>query len=354
MPLWTLLIPMLGLVLLGATGAVGVNTALLVCSAAVLAGAVLAAVHHAEVVAHRVGEPYGTLILALAVTVIEAALILSMMLAGGDDTAVLARDTIQAAVMIICNGVVGLCILVGGIVHREQSFRVEGADAGLAALIVMSALVLAFPAFVTGAAGERQAHKLAFIAVASASLWAIYVFIQTVRHRDYFLPTDDVAQTGTHADPPSNPVAWASFGLLLVSLVVVVGLAKVLSPSIEQAVEAAGLPRAVVGIVIALVVLLPETAAAARAARANRLQTSLNLAIGSALASIGLTIPVVVVAALAFDLPLALGLAPTDLLLLAVTLLVATVTLGSGRTHVMQGAVHLVLFAAFLFLAFSA
>jgi Ca2+:H+ antiporter len=339
--------------LLVVAGIVGVGTWLAMLCGIGLIGAVIAAVHHAEVIAHRVGEPFGTLLLAVAVTVIEASLILSMMVAGGDDMAVLPRDTIYAAVMIICTGVVGLCILVGGIVHREQSFRVEGAGAGLAALIVMSSLTLVLPVFTTSTpGGTYSTMQLGFVAVTSIVLWAIFVFIQTVRHRDYFIPVVDDTNVEVHADPPTIRQAWASFGLLLVSLVLVVGLAKMLSPSIEHAVDLAGAPRAVVGIAIALLVLLPETWAAVRAARANRLQTSMNLAIGSALACIGLTIPVVVVAAVTSTLPLVLGLEAKDLVLLAVTFVTSAVTLASGRTYVMQGAIHLVLFAAFLFLAF--
>jgi Ca2+:H+ antiporter len=275
------------------------------------------------------------------------------MFAGGDDAAALPRDTIYAAVMIICGGVVGLCVLVGGLAHHEQSFHVGGAGAGLAALIVMASLTLELPAFTPGTpTGAPSTAQLVFIAVASATLWAIFVFIQTVRHRDYFIPRAGAADPEVHAEPPTLRQAWTSFGLLLGSLVAVVGLAKLLSPAIEQAVDAAGAPRAVIGIVIAMLVLLPETWAAARAARADRLQTSMNLAIGSALASIGLTIPVVVAAAVAFDLPLVLNLAPKDLAMLAITFLVSAVTLGTGRVHIMQGAVHLVLFATFLFLAF--
>jgi Ca2+:H+ antiporter len=332
---------------------VGVGPVLAVMCGVALIGAVLVAVHHAEVVAHRLGEPFGTLVLALSVTAIEAALILSMMMAGGEEMSVLARDSIYAAVMIICNGVVGLCILLGGLAHREQTFRVEGAGPGLAALIVMSALTLVLPVFTTTTSGGTYSKsQLAFVAVTSAALWAIYVFVQTVRHRDYFIPATDASNPGAHAKPPTTCQAWLSFGLLLVSLVAVVGLAKKLSPTIERAVETARAPRSVVGIVIAALVMLPETWAAARAARANRLQTSMNLAIGSALACIGLTVPVVVVASMAFGLPLVLGLDNKDMVLLAVTFVVSTVTLGTGRTYLMQGAVHLVLFAAFLFLAF--
>jgi Ca2+:H+ antiporter len=332
---------------------IGVSTWLAIVCGAALIGVVLVAVHHAEVVAHRLGEPFGTLVLALSVTGIEAALILSMMMAGGEEMAVLPRDSIYAAVMIICNGVEGLCILVGGMAHREQTFRVEGAGAGLAALIVMASLTLVLPAVTTTTSGGTYSNaQLEFLAVTSAALWAIYVFVQTVRHRDYFIPAVDAANPEAHAAPPTLRAAWTSFGLLLVSLVAVVGLAKKLSPSIEQAVLAVRAPRAVVGIIIAGLVLLPETWAAVRAAWANRLQTSMNLAVGSALASIGLTIPVVVVASIMLGLPLVLGLDHKDMVMLGVTFLVSAVTLGTGRTYVMQGAVHLVLFAAFLFLAF--
>ena len=353
MPLWTWLIPVLSLALLVAAVVAGVGVLLAVLCGVGLMGTVIAAVHHAEVVAHRVGEPFGTLILALAVTVIEAALVLSMMIAGGDDMAVLARDALYAAVMIILSGIVGICILLGGIAHREQTFRVEGAGAGLAALIVMSTLTLVIPVFTkTTPSPIYSSSQLAFVAVTSAALWGIFIFIQTVRHRDYFIPVTGAANPEAHADPPTARAAWVSFGLLLVSLVVVVGLAKVLSPTIERAVEAADAPRVVVGIVIASLVLLPEAWAAVRAARADRLQSSMNLAIGSALACIGLTVPVVVLASIVFELPLVLGLDPKDMAMLVLTFLVSAVTLGTGRTYMMQGAVHLVLFAAFLFLAF--
>lgn len=349
----TWLIPLLSLALLvvASLADMGVFVGIL-CGAALIA-AVIVAVHHAEVVAHRVGEPFGTLILALAVTAIEAALILSMMIAGGPDMAALPRDSIYAAVMIICTGVVGLCILIGGVVHHEQSFRVEGAGGGLGALIVMSVLTLVLPVFTTSTAGGTYAiPQLAFVATSALALWAIFVFIQTIRHRDYFIPAAGTDDPDAHADPPTAGTTWLSFSLLLVSLIAVVGLAKKLSPAIEHGVEVAKAPKAVVGIVIAMVVLLPETFAAVRAARANRLQTSMNLAIGSAMACIGLTVPVVVAASIIFKLPLVLGLEPKDIVLLAMTFLVSAYTLGTGRTYVMQGAVHLVIFAAFLLLAF--
>lgn len=350
---WTWLVPVLALGSLLVALAIGVGPWLALLCGLMLAGAVFVAVHHAEVVAHKVGEPFGTLVLALAVTAIESSLILSMMVAGGQDMAVLARDSIYAAVMIICTGVVGLCLLVGGLAHREQTFRVEGAGAGLAALMVLAALTLVLPTFTTSTPGGTYSRsQLAFVAVSSALLWAIFVFVQTMRHRDYFIPAVNASALEAHAPPPTTRQAWASFGLLLLSLGIVVGLAKMLSPTIERAVEVAQAPRAVVGIVIAALVLLPETWAAVRAARADRLQTSMNLAVGSALATIGLTVPLVVLASVSLGLPLVLGLAPKEMVLLAVTFLVSAVTLGTGRTYLMQGAVHLVLFAAYLFLAF--
>lgn len=348
---WPQFAPPVALLVLAA-GLLAPMTALLLlaCIVALLA-AVVAAVHHAEVVAQRVGEPYGTLVLALAITVIEVALVLSIMLAGGANAAAVARDTIYAAVMVICNAVVGICLLLGGLRHGEQSFRIEGTGTGLAALVALSTLVLVIPALTTSSPGGTYTDsQLVFVALSSITLWAAFVFIQTVRHRDYFLPAVAADDESIHAAPPTNAQAWVSVGLLLASLVSVVGLAKVMSPSIEAAVLAADAPKAVVGVLIAVIVLMPETWAAMRAARANRLQTSMNLAIGSALASIGLTIPVVVGAAVFLDLPMTLGLAPKDIAMLALTFVVAAITLGSGRTNLMQGAVHLSIFAAFMFL----
>jgi Ca2+:H+ antiporter len=351
-PRWALIVPLLAIALLGAAFVWPGGTALLVLAGLALVGAVQAAVYHAEVVAHRVGEPYGTLVLALAVTVIEVALIVSMMLGGGADKAELPRDTIFAAVMIICNGVVGLCLLVGGLRHHEQTYRIESASSSLAVLVALATLSLVLPSFTTSSpGGTYTTGQLVFAAVASLVLWAVYVFVQTVRHRDYFLPAGEPSNEEAHAVPPSKAKALASFGLLLVALVAVVGLAKVLSPSIEAALDASGAPKAVVGVAIALLVLLPETVAAVRAAHVDRLQTSFNLAYGSALASIGLTIPVVAVASLWLDMPLVLGLEPKDLVMLTLTFVVSAITLTYGRTHMMHGAVHLVIFAAFAFLA---
>lgn len=318
-----------------------------------LAGAVLAAVHHAEVVAHRVGEPLGALVLALAITIIEVALIVALMLAGGPDAGQLARDTVFAAVMIICNGVVGLCMAVGGIRHREQDFQASGVNTGLAALVALATLSMVLPTFTTSTPGPTYSTaQLIFAAVASLVLWGLYVLAQTVHYREHFLPVE-----GTAADPhgplPTGKQAALSVVLLVVALVAVVGLAKTMSPRLELLLHTVGAPRAVLGVLIAMLVLAPETLAALRAARQTNLQTSFNLAYGSALASIGLTIPAVVIVSLAMDLPLILGLGPKDLVLLALTFVVSSITLVSGRTTWMLGAVHLVVFGAFVFLAFA-
>jgi Ca2+:H+ antiporter len=353
MPLWSFLIPPAAAALLGVAMMLPMGALLGSVCVLALIGSVIAGVHHAEVVAHKVGEPFGTLVLAIAITIIEVALILTLMLSGGPDKNTLPRDTIFSTIMIICNGVVGLCLLIGGLRHREQTFHVVGANAALATLVALTTLSLVLPAFTTSSTGPTYTtSQLMFSAVASLVLWGVFVFIQTVRHRDYFLPVSNAADEDMHAPPPTAKMAWASFALLFVALVAVVGLAKVMSPIIEVAVISAGAPKGVIGIAIAILVLLPETWAAVRAARANRLQTSFNLALGSALASIGLTIPAVAFTSMAIGVPLVLGLDPKDLILLLLTFLMTAITLVAGRTHLMQAAVHIVIFAAFLFLAF--
>jgi Ca2+:H+ antiporter len=313
--------------------------------------AVFAAVYHAEVVAHRTGEPFGTLVLAVAVTIIEVALIVSVMVAAPAEKAGLARDTVFAVVMIVCNGIVGLCLLWGGARHHEQGFQVHGASAALAVLAALTMLTLVLPNFATSAPGPLfSTSQLVFAGTVSLVLYCSFVFIQTVRHRDYFLAGKPDKEEA-HAPPPSNTTAAVSAGLLFAVLVAIVGLAKSLTPTLEIGVARLDVPKPVVGIVIAALVLLPEGLAALRAARANQLQTSLNLALGSALASIGLTIPVVAGVSIVIRQPLELGLGTKDEVLLALTLLTGVITLGTGRTTVLQGIVHLVIFAVFLFFA---
>ncbi len=351
LPLWTILAPLFGWAALGLWGLVqaGVVSALLV---AALFSCVLAAVHHAEVIAHKLGEPFGTLSFAVAVTVIEVGLIVSLKLAGGEEAQALARDTVFAAIMIILNGVVGLCLLIGGLRHREQTYIQSGVSAGLATLAALSVITLILPNHVVSLPGPVFAPaQLAFVGLVSLVLYGTFVLVQTVRHRAYFLPSGSAERDeSVQATPPTTRVAIRSAGLLIVSLAAVVWLAKTLAPNVEAAVTAVGAPKALVGVVIAGLVLLPEGLAAVRAARADRLQTSLNLALGSALATIGLTIPVVAAMALVFDWTIILGVDAKSTVLLMLTLLVSALSLSTGRTTVMQGALHLVLFAVFLFM----
>ncbi len=348
-PHWTWVVPALAWAVIATCLAMpGVLVSGLVAVA--LVGAVIAAVHHAEVVAHRVGEPFGTLVLAVAVTVIEVALIVSVMLSGGAGKEALPRDTVFAAIMICCNGIVGLCLLIGGVHHREQGFQIQGASAALAVLSALSVLSMVLPNYAIAVPGPTlSTSQLVFAGIISLVLYLVFVFIQTIRHRDYFLAQSE--SEDAHAAAPSTRAALASLGLLSVALIAVVGLAKILSPVVEDGVSRMGAPAAVVGIVIAMLVLLPEGFAALRNARANRLQTSLNLALGSALASIGLTIPTVAAVSILMGQPIHLGLQAKEIVLLALTLIVGVITLGTGRTTLLQGVVHLAIFAAFLFFA---
>ncbi|MBT2481809.1 calcium:proton antiporter [Streptomyces sp. ISL-94] len=357
---WTLLVPVVALVALVFSWGRDLPGFAVALVSLCLAGAVLAAVHHAEVVAHRVGEPFGSLVLAVAVTVIEVALIVTLMADGGGKTASLARDTVFAAVMITCNGIVGLSLLVGALRNRVAVFNAEGSGAALATVATLAVLSLVLPTFTTSKPGpEFSTAQLTFAAVASLALYGLFITVQTVRHRDYFLPVDTGRRPGTHADDsahatrPTARAALAGLGLLLVALVAVVGNAKAVSPTIEKGVADAGLPNAVVGVIIALLVLAPETLAAVRAARRDRVQTSLNLGYGSAIASIGLTIPAIALASVWLSGPLTLGLDPVHMVLLALTVVVSALTLAPGRATLLQGGVHLVLLAAYLFLAVS-
>ena len=353
---WTSVAPPLAIVVLAVSWGRELPAVVAAVVGVVLASAVLAAVHHAEMVALRVGEPLGSLVLAVAVTVIEVGLILTLTASGGPSTASLARDTVFAAVMITCNGILGLSLFIGAVRYRLAVFNPEGSGAALGTVATLATLCLVLPTFTTARAGPQfSPGQLTFAALASLLLYGAFVSTQTVRHRDFFLP---VAADGSvlegeeaHAAPPGPRAARISLALLVVALVGVVGLAKVLSPTIESGVAGAGLPPSFVGVVIALLVLLPETLAAANAAGRNRIQVSLNLALGSAMASIGLTIPAVAVASIWLEGPLVLGLGATQMVLLALTVVVGALTLVPGRATRLQGAVHLVLLAAFVFLA---
>ena len=325
----------------------------------VLAAAVVSAVHHAEVVAARVGEPFGSLTLAVAVTVIEVALIVTLMTVNPGETQALARDTVFAALMITCNGIVGLALITRTLRGGEATFNAAGAVSGLSAIAAIATFSLVIPTFTESTSGPTlTTTQLAFAAVAALVIYLAYVLVQTVRHRDYFLPDEPDTTAGTlredeHVTAPGNRTAIASLVLLVLALVAVVGLAKTTSPLIEAGVANAGLPATAVAVVIALLVLLPESIAAVRAARRNRIQTSLNLAYGSAMASIGLTIPTIAVISWLFDFQLILGLGPTAIVLLAATLFTGLGTVLAGRATVLQGGIHLALLGGFLVLVVS-
>ena len=320
-------------------------------SAFLLLVSVFAAVHHAEVVALKVGEPFGSVLLALAVTVIETSLIVAAMLAGGAVENSLARDTVFSAVSIVLNGVVGVCLLVGGVRYHEQAFRVSGTASALSVRATLAVLSLVLPNFTLTKLGPQYSPtQLVFVGALSVNLYAVFAFVQSVRHRDYFLPEAD----SENCEEPAKPSAWATAAaalMLLVSLLAVVLLAETPSESLELAIASAGLPPSFLGVVIAALVLLPESVAAIKAVDANRVQTSLNLAIGSAIASIGLTIPAVAGVSLFLGRELTLGLDPEGTAILLLTLFVSSMTLATGRATILQGAVHLVIFGVFLLLA---
>jgi Ca2+:H+ antiporter len=348
-------VPPLAAIVLVLTWGRSPGALVLVVAGVFLAAAVPSAVHHAEVIAHRVGEPFGSLVLAVAVTTIEVGLIVSLMVASPSDTESLARDTVYAALMITCNGIVGISLLASTLRERIAEFNAEGATTALATVLTLATLTLVLPTFTTATPGpEFSPAQLTFAAVASIVLYACFVFVQTVRHRDYFLPPSDFAATADddHTDRPTNRATLTSLALLFVALVAVVGLAKVESPAIEDAVHAIGAPSSAVGVVIAILVLTPESLAALRNARRGRVQNSFNLALGSAMASIGLTIPTIAVASIWLEGPLVLGLEPTQLVLLGITAIAVTLTVLPGRATLQEAVVHLVIVACFGFLAF--
>lgn len=313
-----------------------------------LFGTVFAAVHHAEVIAHKIGEPYGTLLLTLAVTVIEVALIATIML-GEKDVPTLARDTVFAVVMIVCNGLVGICILVGGLRYREQDFQVTGVNVYLCVLIVIATITLILPNYTLTMPGPfYSATQLGFVSVITIVLYGVFLYTQTIRHRDYFI-VETEEQQAEHAAATGKEMI-VSVALLLVSLIAVVLLAKKFSLVIDAGAAAIGAPPAFAGVVVALLVLLPESIAAMAAARKNDLQKSINLALGSSIATIGLTVPAVAIAAYVLDKTLVLGLDARDMVLLAMTMLVSMMTFGTGRTNILLGLVHLLIFAVFIFL----
>ncbi|MEH2550060.1 Ca2+:H+ antiporter [Bradyrhizobium sp. AZCC 2262] len=317
---------------------------------AILFGTVFAAVHHAEVIAERIGEPYGTLLLTLAVTIIEVALIATIML-GDKPQPALARDTVFAVVMIVCNGLVGLCIFIGGLRYREQDFQVSGANLYLSVLFVLATITLIMPNYTLTAPGPvYSAAQLGFVDLVTLMLYGVFLYTQTIRHSDYFIKGG--AGGATETSSLSNRMLALSIALLLVSLLAVVLLAKKFSLVVDVVTAMIGAPPAFAGVLVALLILLPEGVSAIAAARNNDLQKSINLALGSSLATIGLTIPAVGVATYVLDKELVLGLNSQGMVLLLLTFFVSMLTFGTGRTNILFGLVHMVVFAVFVFMVF--
>ncbi|MET0678469.1 MAG: ionic transporter y4hA, partial [Bradyrhizobium sp.] len=316
----------------------------------ILFGTVFAAVHHAEIIAERIGEPYGTLLLTLAVTIIEVALIATIML-GEKEVPTLARDTVFAVVMIVCNGLVGICIFIGGLRYREQDFQVTGANLYLSVLFVMATITLIMPNYTLTTSGPiYSTGQLGFVSVVTLILYGVFLYTQTIRHRDYFVSAAaEAAESGVHA---SNRMLGVSVVLLLISLLAVVLLAKTFSLVVDVVSARIGAPPAFAGVLVALLILLPEGVAAISAARRNDLQKSINLALGSSLATIGLTVPTVAVAAWVLDKQLVLGMNTQSMVLLLLTFMLSMLTFGTGRTNILFGLVHMVVFAVFVFLVF--
>jgi len=315
----------------------------------ILFGTVFAAVHHAEVIAHRIGEPFGTLLLTLSITIIEVALIATIML-GEHEVPTLARDTVFAVVMIVCNGLVGLCIFIGGLQYREQDFQVSGANLHLSVLFAMATIALVLPNYTLTTPGPVYSEaQLEFVSVVTILLYGVFLYTQTIRHRDYFIGQSEAGDDGI---PISGRMLGVSVVLLLASLLGVVLLAKKFSIVVDAATAAIGAPPAFAGVVVALLILLPEGVSAVAAARKNDLQKSINLALGSSVATIGLTVPAVAAAAWALDKQLVLGLSEQNMVELFLTFVLSMLTFGTGRTNILFGLVHMVVFAIFVFLVF--
>lgn len=306
-------------------------------------------VRHAEYLAAKLGEPYGTLILTMSVTVIEVAFIITAVFSGAENSPV-ARDAVFAVFMIMLNGVVGICLLLGGLRHHEQSYNLPGARAFLAVTIPLAVFALVLPNFTQTPGPILSTGQALGIGALTLALYGAFLTMQTARYSGFFKDPDGEADEDDDHNSP-HPVSFHA-AALLVTLLPVVFLTEELGHIVERAVRAAGAPIAVVGVLVAVLVLAPESMGALQAALRNKLQRSVNIALGSVLATIGLTIPGVLLLGTIMGKPIVLGLEPREMLLLAVTLLVSSLTFGGERTNMLQGVVHLVMFVMFVLLMF--
>jgi Ca2+:H+ antiporter len=348
---WTTITPVLAWILFF-SGLIYDSGIFQIAASLLLILSVMCAVHHSETIAERVGEPFGTIILAISITVIEVSIIVSLMISEGSETASLARDTVYAATMLILNGIIGLCLLIGGLKHYEQNFSAPSVTIALISLISIVVFTLVFPTFTESVQGSYYSTpQLIFASIACLIIYGSFLFAQTRKYRQYFL-TVGADENEEAAEPVkiNNRVFITSFVFLIVSLGIVVLLAKTLSPTIESIITSYSLPKTLVGVVIAAIILLPEAIAAVIAARKNRLQTSINLSLGSALASIGLTIPSVAVVCIMLDMPIILGLDIKSIVLLGLSVFTVMLSLSSGKSNIVYGVVLLVSLFAFIFL----
>jgi Ca2+:H+ antiporter len=313
-----------------------------------------AVVRHAEHLAVKLGEPLGTLVLTLAVTGIEVAMIVAIMYTGKGNPA-LARDAMFAVVMIVMNGMVGLSLVLGGLRHHEQTYNLQGANAFLAVIVPLAVLCMVLPNFTTAVPGPTLSPMQAiFFIVMSIGLYGVFLAMQNLRHRAYFMAPESPDEADVH--PPAGPgfrsVPYHA-ALLLAYMLPLVILAKQLAVPIDLGIAMLDAPVALGGLLVAVVVLSPESLSAARAALANELQRSVNILLGSVLATISLTIPAILLIGIATDRAIVLGLDAANMVLLVLTLGVSTLTFASPRTNVLLGAVHMLLFLAYLMIMFE-
>ncbi len=319
----------------------------------ILIGAVITAVHYAEVISAYVGRTFGAIILALSVTVIEVGLIVAIMTSSDIGAASLGRETVFAVIMITCNGIIGFSIVASCLKMAAPTFNSEGSGATLGAIATIATLSFVLPTFTRGSAGPTlTSNQLGFVALVSLGVYFLYLYVLTVRNREHFEDPENLVVV-PYAHHPSKKVFRSSIFMLLIALASVIGLAKIISPSIQGLVINAGLPLTSVAVAVALVILAPEGLAAIRSSSRGDLQTGFNLAYGSALASIGLTIPALAIASEILDIELQLGLSATEIVLFVLTMVVSLVTVSSHRVTLFQGGLHIVIFSSFLFLAIN-
>jgi Ca2+:H+ antiporter len=325
---------------------------------AVILSSAFAVVHHAESLAVRLGEPLGTLVLTLSVIGIEVMMISAVMLTGEGKPA-LARDTMFGVVMIVLNGMIGLSLLLGGLRHHEQEYNLQGANSFLSLIVPLTVLGLILPNFTSASSGPTlSVLQSIFLAIMSVGIYGLFLIIQNWRHREYFVkPAKAIERPGEasaagHADIATNSITYHALFLVMYLLPVVV-LAEEIALPIDHGIEVLHAPLALSGFLVAALILSPEALSATRAALANDLQRSINILWGSVLASIGLTIPAVLTIGLVTGKTIVLGLGPADSLLLVLTLAVCALTFISNRTNVLSGAVHLLLFLAYVMLIFE-